>query len=167
MVVTDSETACGISGSSSRPVTKSKNPADTQGANRFHDCVGGRFRRLEMHGDGLVTPGILQLMAAIRDVDKLDAEFARDFFKTSRLVTEFRGEEQQTFGWMSHWRTTLFMKSGPPRKAGPPKTRKARLHAGIKQNHRRWRRHFSPVAFERRWKPTGPGSARRSNTTVR
>src|SRR2546425_10234962 len=98
MVVTDSETACGISGSSSRPVTKSKNPADTQGANRFHDCVGGRFRRLEMHGDGSIAPRIFQLMASIGDVDKLHAQFVRGVFKTARLVTEFRGEEQQTFG---------------------------------------------------------------------
>ena len=93
MVVRHTQTTCGVSGGNSGPVTKDKNPADILAANRFHDGVSSFLRRFEMHGDGLVTPGILQLMAAIRDVDKLDAEFARDFFKTSRLVTEFRGEE--------------------------------------------------------------------------
>src|SRR5438309_1935576 len=115
MVVTDSETACGISGSSSRPVTKGKNPADVLAANRFHDGVSSFLRRFEMHGDGSIAPRIFELMTAIRDVDKLHVQFARDFFKTSRLVTEFRGEEKQSFRGMSHWRTTLFTKSGLPR----------------------------------------------------
>jgi len=41
-------------------------------------------------------------MAAIRDVYELHAQFEGGFFKTSRLVTEFPGEEQQSFGWRGH-----------------------------------------------------------------
>src|SRR5438445_13064700 len=98
MVVRHTQTTCGVSGGNSGPVTKSKNPADIQGTNRYHDRVGSRFRSFEMHGDGSIAPRIFQLMASIGDVDKLHAQFVRGVFKTARLVTEFRGEEQQTFG---------------------------------------------------------------------
>src|SRR6267143_2505990 len=41
-------------------------------------------------------------MAAIRYVNELHAQFDRRFFKTSRLVSELPGEEQQSFGWRGH-----------------------------------------------------------------
>ncbi len=102
MVVTYTQTTRGVSGSSSGPVTESKNPADLLAAKRFHHGVGGHVRRFEMHGNGLIAPGIFQLMASIGDVNKPDAKLARGIFKTSCLVTELGGEEQQSFGWDRH-----------------------------------------------------------------
>jgi len=51
---------------------------------------------------GAVAPGVFQLMAAIRDVNELHTQLEGGFFKTSRLVTELPGEEQQSFGWRGH-----------------------------------------------------------------
>src|SRR5437870_13553539 len=102
MVVADPQTTRGISGSGSRPVTESKNPADILSAKRFHRCVGSHLRRFKTHGDGLIAPRIFQLVASIGDVNKLHAQLVRGMFKTSRLVTQFRGKEQQSFGWMRH-----------------------------------------------------------------
>jgi hypothetical protein len=51
-----------------------------------------------MDGDGAVAPGVFELVAAVGDVDELNAKFERGFFKTASLITEFRGEEQQAFG---------------------------------------------------------------------
>src|SRR5437016_4207056 len=102
MVVMDSKTARGVSGSGSGAVTESKNSGDILAAKRLHDCVGSCLRRFEMHGDGLVAPGILELVASIGDVDKLDAELARGVFEAARLVTELRGKKQQAFGRTRH-----------------------------------------------------------------
>src|SRR5712692_2346689 len=98
MVVKHSYTARGISGGSRGPVTEGKNPAGIPGANRFHDCVGSRLRRFEMHGDGSIAPRIFELMASISDVDKLYAQFLRGALETARLVTQFRGKKEQLFG---------------------------------------------------------------------
>jgi hypothetical protein len=51
-----------------------------------------------MHRNRVIPPRIFQLMAAIRDVDESYAQPARRFLKTPRLVAQFRGEEQQSFG---------------------------------------------------------------------
>ncbi len=102
MVVTDTQTTRGISGSGSGPVTESKNPADILAAKRLHDRVSSHFRRFERHGDGLIAPGIFELMAAIGDVNKLHGELVCGILKTARLIAEFRGEEQQAIGWLSH-----------------------------------------------------------------
>ncbi len=103
MVVTDSQTPGGISGSGSGPVTESKNSADILAAKRFHHGVGSCLRRFEMHGDGLIAPGIFQLVASVGDVNQLHAQLVRGIFKTSRLVTQFRRKEQQSFGRIRHW----------------------------------------------------------------
>src|SRR5437899_7607751 len=102
MVVAEPQTTRGISGSSGGPVTEGKNPADILSAKRFHRSVGSHLRRFEMHGDGLIAPRIFQLVASIGDVNKLHAQLVRGIFKTPRLVTQFRGKEQQSFGWMCH-----------------------------------------------------------------
>src|SRR5882762_745522 len=167
MVVTDSQTARGVSGSRGRPVTESKNSADILAAKRFHHGVGSHLRRFEMHGDGLIAPRIFQLVASVGGVNKLHAQLVRGIFITVCLVTQFRRKEQQSFGRIDHWWPRLFTKSGPPRKAGPTKTREAHFIAGIKQSHQRLPQHFSPAASGRRWRSTGPGSARRSSTRVR
>ncbi len=98
----DSKTARGISGSGSGPVTQSENSADTLAAKRLHNCVSSHLRRFKMHGNGLIAPRIFQLVASIGDVNKLHAELARGIFKTACLVTQFRSEEQQPFGWIRH-----------------------------------------------------------------
>ena len=69
MVVTNSETARRISSCGSGPVTESKNPGDVLGAKRLHNCVSSCFGRFEMHGDGLLAPGIFELVASIGDVN--------------------------------------------------------------------------------------------------
>ncbi len=97
MVVADSQTTRSISGSGGGPITKSKNPADIQAANRFHHGVGSRLRGFEMHGNRLIAPWILELMASISDINKLHTELARGLFKAARLVTQLRGKEQQSF----------------------------------------------------------------------
>ena len=48
--------------------------------------IRGDFRRLEVHGDGAIAPGILKLMAAIGDKSQFDAQFLRRFVEASRLI---------------------------------------------------------------------------------
>src|SRR5256885_8204143 len=62
----------------------------------------GYLRVFEMHGDGLIAPRILQLVASIGDVKKRHAQLVRGILKTSRLVTEFSGKEQQSFERIRH-----------------------------------------------------------------
>ena len=102
MVVADSKSSRGVSSGNRGTVTESKNPSDILAAKLFHHRVSGRFRILEMHSDGAIAPGILQLMAAIRNVNELYAKFKRGFFKTARLVAQLASEEQQSFGWSGH-----------------------------------------------------------------
>src|SRR5438309_9787800 len=102
MAVTDSQTPRGVGGSGSGPVTQSKNPAVTLAAQRLHHCIRGYLWGFEMHGVGLIAPRILQLVALIGDVMMRNAQRVRGILKTSRLVTEFSGEEQQSFGRIRH-----------------------------------------------------------------
>ena len=51
-----------------------------------------------MHTDGLVAPGIFQLVTAISDVNKLHAQLASRFFKAARLIAQFVREQQQALG---------------------------------------------------------------------
>jgi len=51
-----------------------------------------------MNGDGLVAPGIFELMAAIGNVNKLDAQPARGVFKAAGLVAQLRGEKHNALG---------------------------------------------------------------------
>ena len=62
-------------------------------AEGFHHCVRGFFRGLKMNGDGLIAPGVFELMAAIRHIDDLHAQIARHFFEAARLVTELCSEQ--------------------------------------------------------------------------
>jgi len=101
MVVRDSEPSRGIGGSNGRRGRRERRTPSTFWPRRDSITVyGGHLRIFEMHCDGAVAPRIFQLMAAIRDVYELHAQFEGGFFKTSRLVTEFPGEEQQSF-WMA------------------------------------------------------------------
>jgi hypothetical protein len=49
-----------------------------------------------MNGDGAIAPGIVELVAAIRDKDKVDAELPRSFIEAARLIAEFGGEEEKS-----------------------------------------------------------------------
>ncbi len=51
-----------------------------------------------MHGNGLIAPRIFELVTSIRDVNELHPQLARRVFKAPRLVAQFRGKEQQSFG---------------------------------------------------------------------
>src|SRR5260370_24212934 len=104
MVVTDSQTRGGRRGRGRGAVRESKSPADILAGKRFHYCVSSHFRRFEMHGNGLIAPRVFELVASIGDVNKLHTQLVRDIFKTSRLVTQFRRKEQQSFGWTRHSR---------------------------------------------------------------
>src|SRR5260370_14353541 len=112
MFVVDYKTASSVSGGSSRPVDKSEDSTNVLSAKRLHDCVGSYFGRFEMHGDGLIAPGIFQLVTSIGDVDKLHAELASCVLKTSRLVAELGGEKQQPFGMILHRQVTFFTNNG-------------------------------------------------------
>jgi hypothetical protein len=67
-----------------------------------------------MHSDSAIAPRIFQLVASIGDVNKLHAKPAGSIFKTTRLVTELRGKEQQSFGRIRHGSLSFFMKSWLP-----------------------------------------------------
>src|SRR5882672_4782448 len=83
-------------------VAQSENSVHILAAKRLHHGVRGHLRIFEMHCNSAVAPGIFELMAAVRDVFELAAQFECRFFKTSRLVSELPGEEQQSFGWRCH-----------------------------------------------------------------
>jgi hypothetical protein len=104
MVVWNAESPRSVSSSDGGPVTESQNSADVLTANRFHHCVRCHFGGFEMHGDSAISPGIFQLMAAVRHVDQLNTQFARGLFETARLVAELSGEEQQSIGSGGHAR---------------------------------------------------------------
>jgi hypothetical protein len=94
MVVADSQAACSISSRDSRPVAEGQDAIDVFSANFFPHSISRYFRRFEMHGDGLIAPGIFQLMATVGDVDELQAEFAGSVFEAASLVSQFRREEK-------------------------------------------------------------------------
>jgi hypothetical protein len=97
MIVMHAQAARGISGGSSGPITESKNGIDVLAANRFHNGVGSSLWSFEMHGNGAIAPGILELVASIGNVNKLNAQFVRGFLEAARLVTQSRGEKEQAF----------------------------------------------------------------------
>ena len=47
-----------------------------------------------MDGEGPIPPGIIKLVAAVRDKHELDAKFMRSFVEAARLVAKFRGKEE-------------------------------------------------------------------------
>lgn len=100
MVVGDSESARGVSRSDRGTVSQRQNSSNFLAAESFHYRVRGIFRRREVHRDGLIAPGIFELVAAIGDVNELDTQFARGVPKALGLVTQLRSEEQQTLGRM-------------------------------------------------------------------
>lgn len=94
----DSEAARGIGCGSGWAVAQRQNSRNFLAAHGLHHGVRGLLRRFEMHGDGLVAPGVLELTTAIGDINELYAQLAGRVFKTAGLVAEFRGEKQQALG---------------------------------------------------------------------
>jgi len=90
-VVTDSQAASSVSGGCRGRSTSARIPPDDLPASRFHHGVSSNLRCFEMHGDGLVAPGIVKLVAAISNIDELHVQLARRFFEAARLVAQFRG----------------------------------------------------------------------------
>src|SRR2546429_2526741 len=98
MVIRDSESARSIGRSGRGTISERQHSRHFLAAQFFYHPVRSFLGRLEVRGNGLIAPGIFQFVAAIGDVNELDAQFARRFLKAPRLVAQFRREEQQAFG---------------------------------------------------------------------
>ena len=55
-----------------------------------------------MRRNGMVAPRILQLVAAIGNVNNFDTVFLGDFLEAAGLVSQLIGEQQQPFGRICH-----------------------------------------------------------------
>jgi hypothetical protein len=49
-----------------------------------------------MDRDRAIAPRIVELVAAIRDKNKVDAKLASGFVEAARLVPEFSGEDEES-----------------------------------------------------------------------
>src|SRR5438094_6701617 len=108
MVIRDSESARSIGRSGRGTISERQHSRHFLAAQFFYHPVRSFLGRLEVRGNGLIAPGIFQFVAAIGDVNELDAQFARRFLKAPRLVAQFRREEQQAFGGVIGCQTRSF-----------------------------------------------------------
>jgi len=96
MVIENTAAARDVGRCNGGPITERKNPIDILAAHCFQNCIGGLVRRFKMDGNRAVAPGIIELVATIRDKDQVDAELASSFVKAARLVAEFCGENEES-----------------------------------------------------------------------
>ena len=94
MVVRDAQAASNIGCGRDGSIAKRKDPVDVQATLRFEDSAGGGLGCFEVHGEGVVVPGIVEAMAAVGNEEKLDAEFFRSGIEGPGLVAQFCGKEK-------------------------------------------------------------------------
>ena len=96
MVVGQRQTARDVSSGNGGTISQNENAVrrSVAAAHRLQNFIRGDFRRLEVHRDGAIAPGIIELMATVGDEGQIEAELSRDFVEASGLVAEFGGEEQ-------------------------------------------------------------------------
>jgi hypothetical protein len=107
VVVRDAETARGVSGGESGAITDGENGPGWRSAKCLEHGARGSLGRLKMHGESAVVPGIGELMTAVGDVEKFNAERARGVLEAAGLVAELRGKEEDALGFGTHvafWR---------------------------------------------------------------
>ena len=97
MVVSDSHAARCVSGGNDRSVADGEDSVDLCCPDLLHHVMRGDLWRFELHRDRAIAPRVFQLMATIGDVDQLHAELFCGFLETPRLITEFSGEQQDSF----------------------------------------------------------------------
>jgi hypothetical protein len=57
-----------------------------------------------MNWNGAIAPGIIELVAAIRDKDELKAQFLCGLVEAARLVAEFGGEDEESRHLRLFWK---------------------------------------------------------------
>jgi len=92
MMVGNVENACHISRGYDRAVSQCRDSVYLFSAQRLDDRRRFGLRRFKMRRNGVVAPRVLQLVAAIRNVNNLHAVFLSDFLKAARLVAQLIGE---------------------------------------------------------------------------
>ena len=100
MVVRDAQAASNIGCGRDGSIAKRKDPVDVQATLRFEDSAGGGLGCFEVHGEGVVVPGIVESMAAVGNEEKLDAEFFRSGIEGAGLVAQFCGKEKDALAWL-------------------------------------------------------------------
>ena len=97
MIVKKSNPSSDVSGSDCGTVAKGHNALNTLSAQCLYDIVCRRVWSFEVYRNGAVTPGVVELMAAVGDEHKLDAQLARGFVKAAGLIAKFGGEDKHAF----------------------------------------------------------------------
>ena len=96
MVVENTAAARDVGRCNGGTVAECENSIDVLAAHRFQNRIGCRVWRLEMDGDSAIAPRIVELVAAIRDKNKVDSKLASRFVEAARLVAEFCGEDEES-----------------------------------------------------------------------
>jgi hypothetical protein len=94
MVVRDAQAASHQGRGRHGSISKSEDAVDSQSALRFKDNAGGGIGCFEMHGEGLVVPGIVESPAAIGDKGEFDAQFLSCGVEGTSLVAQLCGKEK-------------------------------------------------------------------------
>ena len=81
MVAGDSESARGVSRSDRGTVSQRQHSRNLLASESFHYRLRSIFRSRKIDRDGLIAPGIFELVAAVGDVNELHTQFARGVFK--------------------------------------------------------------------------------------
>jgi hypothetical protein len=53
-----------------------------------------------MNGNRAISPGIIELMAAVRYKHKIGTQLASGFVEAARLVPEFSGEDEESWHFL-------------------------------------------------------------------
>src|SRR5580692_7792166 len=96
MVIKNSQAPRDVGGCNGRTVAESENPIDILAPHRFKNCVSRRIRRFEMDRNRAIAPGIVQLVAPIRNKNEVNSELPSRFVEAARLITKFGGEEEES-----------------------------------------------------------------------
>ena len=94
MVVRDAQAASDQGRGRHGSISKSKDAVDGQSTSRFKDNVGCGFGCFEMHGEGLVVPGVVESPAAIGDKGQFDVQFLSCDVEGTSLVAQLCGKEK-------------------------------------------------------------------------
>ena len=100
MVVENAQAAPNVGRCNRGTITKRENSIDVLTSHHFQDRIGCRIGRFKMDRDRAIAPRIVELVAAIRDKNKVDAKLASGFVEAARLVPEFSGEDEESWHFL-------------------------------------------------------------------
>ena len=94
MMVRDAQAASDQGRGRHGSISKSEDAVNGQSTLRFKDNAGCGIGCLEMHGEGLVVPGVVESPAAIGDKGEFNAQFLSCGVEGTSLVAQLCGKDK-------------------------------------------------------------------------